>query len=76
MADSSSLVLTRNSQCPITNTSACMTIRRAPEASVGLTLETGIVNLAVEELERSLSFYVGKLGFEVVDRCVHYRKKL
>ena len=33
-----------------------------------LSLETGIINLAVEDLQRSLDFYVGKLGFRVVDR--------
>ena len=33
-----------------------------------LTLASGIINLAVEDLQRSLDFYVGKLGFSVVDR--------
>lgn len=33
-----------------------------------LTLESGIINLAVEDLQRSLDFYVGKLGFRVIDR--------
>ncbi len=33
-----------------------------------LTVQTGIVNLAVQELDRSLAFYADKLGFAVLDR--------
>lgn len=33
-----------------------------------LSLDSAIINLAVEDLQRSLDFYVGKLGFRVVDR--------
>jgi catechol 2,3-dioxygenase-like lactoylglutathione lyase family enzyme len=35
---------------------------------MALTVTDGIVNLAVEDLQRSLGFYAERLGFQVVER--------